>query len=189
MSGCDRRDELVVAAASLSVGCFPSTFNVRADKAFANEPPVAAVVRDRAADIEKLRASWVELLTKTPYAPGDAWIESIGMAGEVAERARGRDAGARAGRLVVDDATGLEARGEVLAADGEEDAGIDRRAHAWLLGSRRAGRVRGSARVDGGGRRNSSVRAAERLRFAPWTPTRFFDEMQAPRLEAYELTG
>lgn len=79
---------LVVAAASLSVGCFPSTFNVRADKAFANEPPVADVVRDRAADIEKLRASWVELLTKTPYAPGDAWIESIGMAGEVAERAR-----------------------------------------------------------------------------------------------------
>ena len=73
---------LVIAAASLSVGCFPSTFNVRADKAFANEPPVADVVRDRAADIEKLLDESFKDIPKAG-APGVA----------VEARVRGRGAG------------------------------------------------------------------------------------------------
>lgn len=61
---------------------------MRADRAFANEEAAADVVIDRAADVERLRAAWIDLLTETPYAPGDAWLAALAMAGERAEGAK-----------------------------------------------------------------------------------------------------
>jgi hypothetical protein len=62
-----------IACAALLAGCGPSTFNVRASRAYANEVPEPGVVADRLADLRRAPELTDELVHGTPYAPGDAW--------------------------------------------------------------------------------------------------------------------
>ena len=83
---------MALAAFSLALGsglgCAPATVNVRAQRAFSNEEPIPEVVVDRTRDIVAARALLAKLLTATPYSPGDEWVTSLGLQGEVADRVK-----------------------------------------------------------------------------------------------------
>lgn len=76
--------------ASAASACGPAAYNVRAARAFANEDARRAIIDDRAADLE--RAAWLadEVLSSTPYSPGDAWIAALRLDDEEGERLRAR---------------------------------------------------------------------------------------------------
>ncbi len=75
-------------AASGGMACAPATFNVRAQRAFANEEAIPEVVVDRTKDILLVRPLLVGILTATPYSPGDDWVTMLGLHGDAADRLR-----------------------------------------------------------------------------------------------------
>jgi hypothetical protein len=81
---------LLLLASAAASACGPTTYNVRAARAFANEDARRAIIDDRAADLE--RAAWLadEVLSSTPYSPGDAWIAALRLDDVEAERLRAR---------------------------------------------------------------------------------------------------
>lgn len=60
-----------------SPGCGPSTYNVRAARAYANEDANPNVVADRTKELERALALADRLLGATPYSPGDAWLRAL----------------------------------------------------------------------------------------------------------------
>ena len=58
-------------------GCGPSTYNVRAARAYANEDADPAVIGDRATDLTRAVELADELLCATPYSPGDLWVRRL----------------------------------------------------------------------------------------------------------------
>ncbi|WP_437955533.1 hypothetical protein WME76_28995 [Sorangium sp. So ce119] len=80
---------LLLAAASASA-CVPPAYNVRAARAFANEDARRAIIDDRAVDLERAAALADEVLARTPYSPGDAWIAALRLDDEEGERLRER---------------------------------------------------------------------------------------------------
>ncbi|WP_437731236.1 hypothetical protein [Sorangium sp. So ce1335] len=79
---------LVLLAAAPA--CVPATYNVRAARAFANEDARRAIIDDRAAELDRAIALADEVLARTPYAPGDAWIAALRLDDEEGERLRER---------------------------------------------------------------------------------------------------
>jgi hypothetical protein len=87
------RSTLVLAALALLPACGPATYNVRASRAFSNEAPDLAVARDRADELDRALELGDRLLTATPYAARDRWVDGLRLEDERADaiRARFRD--------------------------------------------------------------------------------------------------
>ncbi|WP_437875102.1 hypothetical protein [Sorangium sp. So ce513] len=81
---------LVLLAAAAPSACVPDTYNVRAARAFANEDARRPIIDDRTADLDRAVALADEVLARTPYSPGDAWIAALHLDDEEGERLRRR---------------------------------------------------------------------------------------------------
>ncbi len=77
---------VLAALSSLVLGCFPATFNVRAQRAFSNEEAVPETIVDRAVDIAETRILVGKLLADTPYTPADEWVQALGLENPEGER-------------------------------------------------------------------------------------------------------
>lgn len=80
---------LVVAAATLSA-CATSTRGARALRQHEREPARLAVVLDRFDDIEGSLRLAEQLVAKTPYSPGDPWVQELALTDAEAAAARAR---------------------------------------------------------------------------------------------------
>ncbi len=70
------------------LGCWSSSFNVRAARAFGNEQPDDPIVADRVSDLSRTLELADELLLATPYTPGDAWVLDLRLEDDDADALR-----------------------------------------------------------------------------------------------------
>lgn len=78
---------LLAASAAIS-GCGPSTYNVRASRAYSNEDANPAIITDRLADLDGAVALADELLSATPYSPEDAWVQALRLDNDEGDKLR-----------------------------------------------------------------------------------------------------
>ena len=78
---------LVAGLCALLTGCgFGAIRNVRAFRAYANEPSNAAVALDRTEDLAETLRLIDEALAETPYRPGDPWVQKLALTDEKAAK-------------------------------------------------------------------------------------------------------
>ncbi|XYH94573.1 hypothetical protein ACMHYB_43090 [Sorangium sp. So ce1128] len=81
---------LLLLVAASAPACVPATYNVRAARAFANEDARRAIIDDRTLDLERAVSLADEVLGRTPYSPGDAWVAALRLDEDEGERLRER---------------------------------------------------------------------------------------------------
>ncbi|WP_437660040.1 hypothetical protein [Sorangium sp. So ce1182] len=81
---------LLLLVAASAPACVPATYNVRAARAFANEDARRAIIDDRTVELERAISLADEVLGRTPYSPGDAWVAALRLDEDEGERLRER---------------------------------------------------------------------------------------------------